>query len=85
MNSLEKHQANRGTLPEDAEADGSSLAADTLSGAQAIADFIGTTRRQAYHKCEKGLIPAGKLGKIWIGSKRKITKHFSDVTSGSVK
>ena len=58
------------------------LGADMLWGAESIAEFLGINKRQALWKLENGLIPAGKNGRVWIASKRKLIEHFSNVTSG---
>ena len=58
------------------------LSDDTLWGAQSIAEFVGINKRQALWKLERGLIPAGKNGRVWVASKRKLIEHFSNVTSG---
>ena len=58
------------------------LSEDTLWGAEKIAVFLGINKRQALWKLENGLIPAGKNGRVWVASKRKLIEHFSNVTSG---
>ena len=58
------------------------LSADMLWGAESIAEFLGIRKRAALWKLERGLIPAGKNGRVWVASKRKLVRHFSDVTSG---
>ena len=59
------------------------LSSDILWGAEKIAEFLGINKRQALWKLENGLIPAGKNGRVWVASKRKLTQHFSNVTSGA--
>ena len=59
------------------------LRQDTLWGAEKIAEFLGINKRQALWKLENGLVPAGKTGRIWVASKRKLIEHFSNVTSGA--
>lgn len=59
------------------------LSADILWGAEKIAAFLGINKRQALWKLENGLIPAGKNGRVWVASKRKLVQHFSSVTSGA--
>jgi hypothetical protein len=59
-----------------------SLADDLLRGVPAIAAFLGENPRRMYYLLEKGLIPAGKVGASWVGSKRTIRAHLTQVTSG---
>jgi hypothetical protein len=66
----------------DANNKGETLADDKLRGAKAIADFIDEDLRRTYDLLEKGILPAGKLGRTWIGSKRRLRKRYDEVTSG---
>ena len=59
------------------------LAADRLSGVRAIADFIGEDDRRTYYLLERKLIPAGKLGSQWVGSKKRLRDHYDRITSGA--
>jgi hypothetical protein len=59
---------------------------DLLEGAAEIAEFLGklglkVTPRRAFHLCERGQIPAGKLGGGWIASRRAIRAHFQRLTA----
>jgi len=54
-----------------------SLADDRLDGAAAIADFLGIPLRQAYHKLAADQIPHAREGDRYIGSKRRLTKHYT--------
>lgn len=49
---------------------------DILEGAEAIARFMGTTRRRVFHLAEQGLIPTFKLGKRLCARKSSILKHI---------
>jgi hypothetical protein len=49
-------------------------AADLLWGADAIARAIGRSRRIAYYLLESKLIPARKVGGVWVASRRNIFK-----------
>lgn len=60
---------------------------DRLEGVDAIADFIygradKKARRRTQYMCERGLIPCGKIGRLWVGSRRKIQAHLDAVASG---
>jgi hypothetical protein len=56
------------------------LADDLLRGCVAIADFIGTDPRSTFHYLKAGEIPATKLGRLWIGSRSRLRRHFSEST-----
>ncbi|RVD35609.1 DNA-binding protein [Mesorhizobium sp. M4A.F.Ca.ET.020.02.1.1] len=43
-----------------------------LWGAKAIGEEIGLTERQTYHKLEKGLLPAKKIGDQWVADARQL-------------
>jgi hypothetical protein len=55
----------------------SALADDLLLGAKAIADFLGFDLRETYYGLERGHIPATRRGRLYIGSKRRLTKHYT--------
>ena len=55
---------------------------DLLSGVANIAAFIGEEKRRTYYLLEKRYLPAGKLGSIWIGSKRTLRKHLARIAAG---
>lgn len=59
------------------------IAADRLSGAKAIATFLGITTRRANHLLETGQIPAGKEGRTWIASRQALRDHYRRLTGGS--
>ena len=63
----------------------SQLSADLLRGARAIGEEIGETERVAYDLLARGLIPGTKMGKLWISSRSKLAKHFSDRIDESMK
>jgi hypothetical protein len=77
--SLEHHarHGDRGD-GDDADADGESLAGDLLYGADAIASFLGLSRRQAFHFLQRGHIPATKQGSIWVASKSRLKRHYQE-------
>jgi hypothetical protein len=60
------------------------LAADKLSGAPAIAAFIGEPLRRTYYLLERGMIPAGQQGSIWVASRTVLREHYNRLTAGQV-
>jgi len=56
------------------------IAADRLSGAKAIATFLGITPRRAVFLLERGFLPAGKEGRTWIASRRALREHYRRLT-----
>lgn len=59
------------------------LAEDTLRGVPAIAEHIGELIRRTYYLLERGYIPAGKLGSIWIASRRALREHYARLTGAA--
>jgi excisionase family DNA binding protein len=55
---------------------------DILRGGQAIADYLGLPYSTAYRLIESKRIPAGKLGDLLIGSKRRIAEALDKIASG---
>ncbi len=55
---------------------------DRLMGAPAIAKHCKQSIRQTYYQLERGYLPAGKIGGLWIASKRKIDARYDQLTSG---
>lgn len=45
---------------------------DFLHGAARIGAFLGTDRRRTYHLLEHRMIPAAKMGNIWLARKSRI-------------
>ena len=60
-----------------------SLKRDLLRGAAEISDYIGESKRRTLYKLERGIIPAGKDGRCWVGSKRLIREHYERITAGA--
>ena len=58
------------------------LGDDILRGVPEIAYFTGEPERRIYYLLERGLIPGGKLGAIWLASKSKLREHYSRIASG---
>ena len=48
------------------------LADDLLDGVAAYSKFTGWPPRKIYYLRERGLLPGGKMGNRWIGSKRVV-------------
>ena len=57
---------------------------DRLDGVGDYAGFTGFNKRRCYYLLEHGLLPGGKLGARWIGSKRAVTKHLDEIATGNV-
>ena len=55
---------------------------DLLRGGQAIADYIGVSYHQAYRMIQAKQIPAGKVGDLLLGSKRRIAAALDRITEG---
>jgi hypothetical protein len=58
------------------------LSDDLLTGIEEIADFLKVPYHRAQRIIATKQIPAGKLGGILIGSKRRITAAVDRITSG---
>ena len=56
---------------------------DVLWGAQAIAAAINKSERSAFHLLERGLLPARKVGKIWVASRRKLLADLTGETDAA--
>jgi hypothetical protein len=61
------------------------LADDLLTGAGAIAGFIGATRRRAFYLLERGELPAFKLGNIWHARKSAIRNRIEELEGASLR
>lgn len=55
---------------------------DLLDGAGAFAVFTGFPKRRVYYLLERGLIPAGKLGSTWVGSKTAVRRALAQIATG---
>jgi hypothetical protein len=53
------------------------LADDLLSGAKEIADFLGFPERKTRHQLDHDQIPHRRMGRLIVGSKRVLRRHFS--------
>jgi len=54
----------------------SDLAADILTGAEAIGKEIGENRRKTFYLLSRGLIPGRKQGGAWISTRSALRKHY---------
>ncbi len=57
---------------------------DRLDGVDDYAGFTGFKKRRCYYLLERGLLPGGKLGARWIGSKRTVTEYLDEIAGGNV-
>ncbi|KQY21033.1 hypothetical protein ASD32_06540 [Rhizobium sp. Root483D2] len=55
------------------------IAGDLLIGADAIAEYIGLTRRQIYDLSARRVIPSFKIGKIVAARKSTLTRWIEDL------
>ena len=60
-----------------------SLSDDLLKGVEAIGAEIGEDRRRTYYLLEQKLIPSGKIGALWVASRRKLRAHYDKATGGN--
>jgi hypothetical protein len=63
------------TLPKD----------DLLDGVADYVAFLGANRfnkRRVFYLLEKGLLPGGKIGRRWIGSKARVRERLAQLTAG---
>jgi hypothetical protein len=51
---------------------------DLLRGAAAIAAFLGTTPRRAFHICTTSQIPAFKIGGLWHARRTTLQAFFAE-------
>jgi hypothetical protein len=65
---------NATTLPAE------TLGDDILKGAEQIALFIGESERRTRYLIDRGYVPAGQIGRIWVASKKTLREHYSRVT-----
>jgi hypothetical protein len=53
------------------------LSHDLLTGAKAIADYIGWPLRQTFFAIEQGHLPALKVGAKWLARKSELRSRLS--------
>ncbi|MCZ6483056.1 MAG: hypothetical protein O6757_07405 [Alphaproteobacteria bacterium] len=57
---------------------------DRLDGVGDFARFTKFNKRRCYYLLERGLLPGGKLGARWIGSKRTVAEYLDGIAAGNV-
>jgi hypothetical protein len=55
---------------------------DLLDGVTDYVAFLGFNRRRVFYLLEKGLLPGGKIGRRWIGSKARVRERLAQLTAG---
>lgn len=50
---------------------------DLLDGAADYAEFLNWPKRRVFYYLERGELPGKKLGRRWVGSKRKVREHLT--------
>jgi hypothetical protein len=55
---------------------GPTLGADLLWGAASIAAELGLSVRKTFYLLENGLIPAQKIGGLWVASRSRLRQRF---------
>ena len=65
-----------------AHASGNPLALIELG--RAIAAELNQSERQTFHLLERGLLPAGKVGEKWVGSRTALRAHMLKITGGAL-
>ena len=58
------------------------LSDDLLNGVAEYADFIGWSERRCLYLLQKGELPGGKIGSLWVGSKQAVREHVSRIAIG---
>ncbi|MBK8210349.1 MAG: helix-turn-helix domain-containing protein [Rhodospirillales bacterium] len=66
------------------DVDTDSLADDLLYGAEAIANYLGLSRRQVYNLIENRAIPVSKLGSLYVGRRSTYRQMFDEREARSV-
>jgi len=57
------------------------LASDLISGAEAVAAYLGISRRVVYHLTEQGHLPVVRLGRRLYYSRRALDVAFGLLTA----
>lgn len=64
---------------------GEQLADDLLSGANAIATYVGESKRRIYYMLERGELPAFKMAGRWYARKSKIIARIEHLEAGEAE
>jgi hypothetical protein len=59
-----------------------SLAEDLLVGAREVGLYIGRSPSAAHRLMATGMIPCGRVGQLYVASKRTLDRHFAELTAG---
>lgn len=59
------------------------LSDDLLTGAKAIADFIGWNTRRVYHAADHGYLPISRIGALLIARKSELERTLSPASTSS--
>jgi len=62
--------------------DGALIEDDLLRGLDEIAAYIREHPVQTSLLIKQGIIPAGKIGRVYIASKRRLSERYSELTAG---
>ncbi len=62
--------------------DKDNIASDRLRGVAQIAEFIGERERRTRYLIERGLIPVGKEGMLFVASKQRLLDDWRRKTGG---
>ena len=49
---------------------------DLIWGAEAIGEYIDANPRRTFYYLQNGLIPAKKVGELWVASRKSLHRHF---------
>lgn len=59
------------------------LADDLLTGAAAIAEYLGWNQRRIYHAASQGYLPIGRAGQLLIARKSELNRALSPATQNA--
>ena len=62
-----------------------SLADDLLTGAPAIAEYVGWNERRIYHAASQGYLPIGRAGQLLIARKSELDRALSPATQNALE
>lgn len=77
MPSIRREVTGRRRLGVTAPPAETTLAGDLLPGAEKISEYTGIPVRQVFYQLQRGFLPAVKLGRLWVGSKKRLRAHFN--------
>jgi hypothetical protein len=59
------------------------LSDDLLTGATAIAEYVGWNERRVYHAASQGYLPIGRAGQLLIARKSELDRALSPATTSA--